>query len=375
MIINQSHLFNIPPEITYLNCAGISPQLNSVTMAGEAAIKKKSYPWSMSSKEWLEDPETLRKLAAEVMQVADKNVALIPSASYGVALAAKNVPIQKGQSIVLLEQQYPSNVYDWINLAGQVSAKIETVKRAQGQGWTAQIIDAINGDTAIVAVPHCHWIDGSFIDLEIVSKKAKSVGAALVIDASQSLGALPIDIGVIKPDFLISVGYKWLMGPYTQGYLYADEKYHERGRPLEYSWLNRQGGDEFAALVNYKGEYKVGARRFDYGESPSFIHVPMAISALQQILDWGVGNINEALKNLTNQISAEALRCGFTVPPNPLGHFIGIQLPTEMINHLRKKLEEEQVYVSFRGGGIRIAPHLYNDLADIQKLFSIIKSC
>lgn len=375
MIINQRHLFNIPAEVTYLNCAGISPQLNAVTQAGKTALQKKSQPWGISSKEWFEDPEMLRKLAAEVMQVEDSHVALIPSASYGLALAANNVPVKKGQSIVLLEQQYPSNVYAWISLAESASAKIKTVSKTDAESWTEQLVAAIDADTAVVAVPNCHWIDGSFIDLELVSKKAKLVGAALVIDASQSLGALPINIAAIKPDFLISVGYKWLMGPYTQGYLYADQKYHQSGTPLEYSWLTRRGSEEFASLVNYQQEYKTGARRFDYGESPSFIHVPMAIKALQQILNWGVEHISETLKHLTDKISADALSCGFTVPRNQAPHFTGIQLPPEMVPQLRRKLEDAQVYIAFRGGCIRIAPHLYNDMADIQKLFSIIRSC
>lgn len=375
MIDNQKHLFDIPAGITYLNCAGMAPQLTSVTLAGKTAVNKKAQPWNISSKEWFEDPEVLRLLAATVMQTAITNVALIPSASYGISVAANNVWITKNKSIVLLDQQYPSNVYAWIALAEKTSAKIKTVSKEGYETWTAALMDSIDDHTGIVAIPNCHWIDGSLIDLEIISQKAKSVGAALVIDASQSLGAYPVNLEKIKPDFLVSVGYKWLMGPYTQGYLYADPKYHQHGIPLEYSWLNRKGSEQFTSLVRYQPEYKAGARRFDFGEYSSFIAVPMAIKGLQQVLGWGVENIRQTLQVLTDKIADEAMFCGLSVPQKRVGHFLGVKIPVQIREELQQKLLRENVYVSFRGDCMRVAPHLYNDIREVEYLFSIIKSC
>jgi selenocysteine lyase/cysteine desulfurase len=103
----------------------------------------------------------------------------------------------------------------------------------------------------------------------------------------------------VQPDFLVAVGYKWLLGPYGLGYLYVAPKWQERGIPLEQSWLTRAGSEDFARLVDYRDKYRPGARRFDMGEFPQFALAPMAMAALRQILAWGVNNIQETISALT----------------------------------------------------------------------------
>src|SRR5581483_5991752 len=115
--------------------------------------------------------------------------------------------------------------------------------------------------TAVVTVSNCHWTDGSLIDLYRVGERARQVGAAFVVDASQSLGAYPVDVARAQPDFLVTVGYKWLMGPYGLSYLYVAPRWRERGVPIEESWLTRAGSEDFARLVDYTESYRDGARR------------------------------------------------------------------------------------------------------------------
>src|SRR5207249_274582 len=172
--------------------------------------------------------------------------------------------------ILVVDQEFPSNVYAWRSLAERNRAQMRVVRRAAGTTWTDSILSDIDDNTAIVAVPHCHWIDGTLVDLERVGARTRAVGAGLVVDASQSLGALPIDVRTVRPDFLVSVGYKWLLGPYGLAYLYVGQQYREAGTPLEHSWLTRDGSDDFARLVEYTTILKPGARRFDAGEYPQF---------------------------------------------------------------------------------------------------------
>ena len=154
---------------------------------------------------------------------------------------------------------------------------------------------------AIVSVPNVHWIDGAFVDLAAIAARCRELGARLVVDGSQSVGALPLDVGAIRPDFLVTVGYKWLLGPFGLGYLYVDERHHA-GEPIEQNWINREGSEDFSRLVDYRDEYQPGARRFDVGQRTSFMLTPMAIAALTQILDWGVETIYRELRAITARI-------------------------------------------------------------------------
>jgi selenocysteine lyase/cysteine desulfurase len=375
-IANARELFEIPDGITYLNCANMAPQLRSVTEAGIAAVRAKATPWKLTASEWFSGAEVLRGLAAQLLNADPEGIAVVPAASYGIAIAAANLPLASGQSIVLIHEEFPSNVYAWRELATKRAGRIVTVRREAGETLTNALLRSIDDRTAIVAVSPCHWTDGSRVDLEQVADRARAVGAGLVIDASQALGANVIDIKRIRPDFLTSVGYKWLLGPYALAYLYAAPKWRDSGRPIEYSWLTRAGSEEFGRLIDYRDDYRPGARRFDMGEFPQFVLAPMATAALRQILAWGVARIESSLAVLTEHIARSAQEIGYVVLPaeERSPHMIGIRhlggVPAALPNVLR----DAKIYVSFRGDSIRIAPHLYNDQNDIERLFKVLRA-
>jgi len=368
-------LFEIPDGITYLNCASMAPQLRSITEAGLRAVRTKASPWNLSGPEWFAGSEELRALAARVMGTDSDGVALVPAASYGIATAAANLPLSRGQTIVILHQQFPSNVYAWYELAKKNGGRVVVAQREPGVDWTEALMRAIDDHTAIVAVPQCHWTDGSKVDLERVGQRVRAVGAALVIDASQSLGASPLGLERVQPEFLTAVGYKWLLGPYGLGYLYVAPKWRESGTPLEQSWIARAGSDDFSRLVDHTDAFRPGARRFDMGESPQFVLVPMAIAALQQILAWGVERIQQTLSLLTERIAQLTADIDYAVLPREQrsAHMIGIRHPRGIPAGLPQLLHDANVFVSVRGDSIRIAPYLYNDAGDIERLFAVLR--
>jgi selenocysteine lyase/cysteine desulfurase len=374
-IPTDRELFEIPDGVTYLNCANMAPQLRSITAAGINAVRAKTIPWTLSAPQWFSGAEELRSLAARVIGADADGVALVPAVSYGIAIAAANLPLASGQTIVVLDQEFPSNVYAWRELAKKKNGRVVTVLRKAGENWTEALLQAIDETTAIVAVPHCHWTDGSKVDLEAVGENTRGVGAALVIDASQSLGASVLDLERVKPDFLTAVGYKWLLGPYGLGYLYVGPKWRESGVPLEQSWLTRAGSEDFSRLVDYTDDYRAGARRFDMGEFPQFVLAPMAIVALKQILAWGVGRIEAALSAMTERVAQLATESNYLVLPaaDRSAHLIGIRPRRGISAELSKALKEANVFVSIRGDSIRVAPHLYNEGKDIDLLFEVLR--
>ena len=374
---SYKHLFEIDNDITYLNCAMMSPLLKSVKEAGIKALEKRAKPWKLTERDWFDDAEILRGKAAKIFQTSENNIALIPSVSYGLATAAKNIfmaspKLKAGKSIIVVEDQFPSNFYVWDNLSKQQDLKLITIKKENDKILTDSILENINSKTGIVAVPNCHWIDGSLIDLEKISEAVKSVGAYLALDLSQSLGVLPVNINKIDPDFAVAVGYKWMLGPYSLGYMYVSPKRQDSGEPLEYNWSTRKGSDDFSKLTGYVSEYQTGARKFDMGESAQFNILQMSIAALDQILQWGVENIQASIKILTDKIS-ENLSNNYEKPLTPhAGHLMAVPIGTRDKELLKKRFKEKKIFVSFRGTSIRIAPHLYNDASDIDRLLECL---
>ncbi len=367
---SQRELFEIPDDIAYLNCAYMSPQLRAVRAIGEEAVARKSRPWEVSPRDFFENSETARKLFAQLLGGDPEGVAIVPSVSYGMAVATANVPLKAGQNVVVLEEQFPSNVYPWRELAKRAGAEVVTVPRPAGHDWTSAVLEHIDERTAVVAVPNCHWTDGSVLDLVRTGEQAREVEATLVVDATQSLGAHPLDVSEVRPDFLVSAAYKWLLGPYSLGFLYVGEAYRE-GVPIEHNWISREGSEDFARLVEYTDAYGPGARRYDVGERSNFVLLPMAIEALRQILAWGVENIAASLRELTALIEGEAEKLGVETVPASMraGHMIGLGLGPEAPRDLAIRLAEENVFVSVRGHNLRVSPHLYNTQRDVERLF------
>ena len=372
-LTNQRELFEIPEEISYLNCAYMSPLLRAAREAGQVAIARKSSPWRIAARDFFEDSEMARRLFAELISADADGVALIPAASYGLSLAAANLPMRPGRRIVLLEDEFPSNVYPWRDLAARVGGSVEVVARPDDFDWTRTLLERIDDRTAVVAVPNCHWTDGSLVDLGRVGKQAREVGAALVVDATQSLGAVPFDVDMVQPDFLVAASYKWLLGPYSLGFVYVAPP-HRAGRPLEFNWIAREDSEDFAGLVNYRDVFQPGARRFDVGERSNFALLPMAMVALRQILDWRVEEVAATLGELTAHIEREGQRLSLHATPSArrAAHMIGLRSDTPLSPDLPARLAAANVYVSVRGNSIRVSPHLYNAAEDVDRLVSAL---
>jgi selenocysteine lyase/cysteine desulfurase len=371
---SQRSLFEIPEDIVYLNCAYMSPQLGSAREIGERAVSRKSRPWEITPDDFFEDSEEVRALFARLVGGDADGVAIVPSVSYGIAVAAANVPVREGQKILILEDQFPSNVYSWRELAARSGAKLVTVPRPGDHDWTRALLEEIDADTAVVAVPNCHWTDGSLVDLARVGGRAREVGAALVVDGIQSIGAHPFDVSEVEPDFLIASTYKWLLGPYGVGFMYVAEKYRE-GKPIEHNWINRHGSEAFSQLVDYQDTFQPGARRYDVGERNNFVLLPMAAGALRQILDWGVENVSETIGTLTDLIEERSAERGIeTIPKERRArHMIGLMLGPDAPDDLATRLTAHDVFVSVRGESVRVSPHLYNTERDVDRLFGVLE--
>ncbi len=375
MIPSQRHLFDIPDEIAYFNCAYMGPLLKTARAAGHAGIDRKSLPWNVSPVDFFTESEKARSLFATLVGASADDIAIISSASYGIATAAKNIPLSRGLKILLLEDQFPSNVYSWMELARASGGEIVTIPTPADYDWTSAVLKAIDDKVAIAALPHNLWTDGALLDLVAIGEKLKVQGAKLVLDVTQSLGAMPLDLARVKPDFLIAAAYKWLLGPYSVGFMYVAPEHHG-GEPLEYNWLNRKGSENFAGLVDYVDEYQPGARRFDMGERANFALMPVAVTALEQILAWGVANIQETLTHKTQDIAARCAGLGLTSLPDDkrAGHFLGLRRDGGLPKDLLDRLKAENIHVSVRGSSMRITPHLFNNEADSDRLLTALEN-
>lgn len=377
---NQRAKFSIPKSVTYLNCAYMSPMLKSVEASGIKGMERKRNPFSISPDDFFSETELLRKEFAKLIGAKDPGrIVVIPSVSYGLAVVAKNIRIGAGEKIIVAAEQFPSNYYPWQRLAADNHSIMQPIHPPDGQKdrgkiWNERILDAIDNTTKMVALGHVHWADGTCFDLEKIRKRTREVGSLLIIDGTQSVGALPFDVRKFQPDALVCGGYKWLMGPYSMGLAYYSEYFND-GVPVEENWMNRNKSEDFTALVNYQSDYQRGALRYEVGEHSNFILVPMMITALRQINKWKPENIQEYCKIISDKAIRQLRENGFWIEDEKFraNHLFGARFPRDISTIATKeKLKRNKIAVSFRGDSMRLAPHVYNTSSDFEKLLKIL---
>ncbi|MEO6989643.1 MAG: aminotransferase class V-fold PLP-dependent enzyme [Aquihabitans sp.] len=371
--------FDLPDDVTYLNCAFMGPVPGSALEAGLMGLARKSRPWTIAPDDFTIPVDQLRAVFARMLGVAGDHdgVAITPSVSYGVSTAAVNLRLEPGQVVVVLDQQFPSDVYAWERLADRQGGSLHRVATPADGDWTAALladIEALGDRVAVVSSPPCHWVDGRTVDLQAVGVACRKVGAALAVDVCQSLGAEPFDVKQVQPDFVFGATYKWLCGPYSIGFMWAAP--HRRGgEPIEHGWTSRANSHCLAGLTDYTSEYQPGARRYDVGEVANFALVPVALSAASMVASWGAENVAEHARRITGLIADGAQDLGLSVDPAHLrsAHIIGLRLGESVdAEALAPALADEAVHVSVRGDAVRVSAHAFNTADDAHRLIEVM---
>ena len=371
----QRHLFDIPSHVAYFNCAYLAPLLTGSLSAGQRGLARKSHPWEIGAEDFFNQSNEARSLFAPLINAQPADIAIIPAASYGLSLAAQNIPLSRGQRMVLLEEQFPSNVYPWMAAAKRTGAIIHTVARPADGNWTPAVLKAINNSTGLVTLPHCHWTDGSMVDLVAVGRHCHGLKIPLVLDVTQSLGVIPLSVAQIKPAFLVAAGYKWLLGPYGTAVMYVAPEY-QKGDPLEYNWIGRERSEDFAGLVNYTPNLRNDASRFDVGERSNFTLLPVLIEALRQISQWGITHIEHTLGAYTQTLVERCKNLGFQTieETHRAPHIAGLRYGGNLPEDVLQRLADRKVFVSKRGSALRISTHLHNNQEDQDRLIHSLET-
>ena len=378
MLTNQKHLFQLPDEITYLNGSYMAPQLRSVEEVGIRELQKKATPYVISENDFFSEKKRLKERFAQLIECADPEcIAIIPSVSYGIATLIKNIEFEKGDEIVLLQEQFPSNYYAWKQLEIERGVVLKTVMAPElevgrAERWNEAVLESISSKTKVVAMPHVHWADGTLFNLKQIRKRTLEEGAYLIIDGTQSVGAMPFSVTEIQPDALICGGYKWLLGAYGLGLAYFGEHFH-KGIPIENNWMNHEGSENFSNLVNYNENFKAKATRYDVGESSNFILTPMLSEAIRQLLEWTPAARQEYCRSITQDALQHLSPKDYFVedPKFRSHHLFGIYPKNDIsIAQFKERLSSKNIVVSYRGNAIRVSPNVYNTTNDIEKLVS-----
>ena len=371
----QRHHFSLPDDFHYLNCAYMGPLPLVAERAGIEGLRAKRFPQAIAPEDFFRPTDELRARFARLINAPEPNrVATVPSVSYAVSTIARNTDVGPGRNVVIVHEQFPGNVYPWRRLVDEKGGELRVVEPVgdgvRGAGWTERILDRIDGGTAAVAMGTVHWTDGTRFDLRAVRERTHEVGAAMILDGTQTVGAVPVDVRELAPDALIVAAYKWLLGPYSLSLAWFGERYLD-GIPLEETWIGRRDSENFAGLVDYVDDYQPGALRFDVGQRSNFALIPALSASLDLVLGWRPARVSDYCRALMADAFPRLRELGLRVEDDRWRspHLFGLGLPQGIdAGRLKESLERHRVGVSFRGSSVRVSPYVYNDSADVEAL-------
>ena len=376
MIKCQKHLFSLDTSEYYLNCAYKSPLLKNGELLAIQALKKERNPSYLKPFDYFNISEEIRTEFSKIINSNKDEVAIIPSSSYGFANVFNNLKIN-GNKAITVENEFPSGYFSIKKWCSEKNIQLETIKRnnLSAQDWNKKIINSIDSDTSVVIISSVHWMNGTKFDLKKIGEKCKNNNTFFIVDGTQSVGALSIDVKDFKIDALICAGYKWLFGPYSMALGYYSSKFND-GIPIEESWMNRTNAQDFSNLTEYDSKYKPMAGRYNVGETTNFILSPIMLNGLKQINSWGINNIESYCEKLSKIVISELSPLGIAFENENYFtyHLFSLGLPKHLnLLTFKKILEKKKIRVSIRGANLRVSINVFNDERDIDKLVETVK--
>jgi selenocysteine lyase/cysteine desulfurase len=381
MLSSQKHLFTLDPSVTYLNNAYRGPLLKSSEDAALKDLIQMRSPHVLRSEDFFSGVERVKNLFGKLVNCSSNQVALVPSTSYGFACVLNNWNPGKGKKAITVMDEFPSGYFSIKRWAEEQDSPLVIIgPEAQineiGKSWNERILSEIDASTGVVLISSVHWMSGVKFDLKEIGKRCHEVGACLVVDGTQSVGVLDIDVTEYQIDALICATYKWLLGPYSLALAYFSERFNE-GKPLEESWLNRTNSKDFSGLTNYQSQFIAGASRYDVGETSHFILLPILEQALIQILNWQPLQIQEYAGKLKDKLVKFQSEKGIFMESSEFSanHLFALPLsPDQDLQQVKHLLEQEKVMVSVRGTTIRVSINVFNEDQDLDRLMELLDS-
>lgn len=320
---------------------------------------------------WHRRVETTRQLAAQLLGADESEVALVHSTTEGIGLVAEGYPWVGGDNVVTLENEFPSNLYPWMNLASR-GVETRRVPPVDGRLDLKALEAACDGRTRIISVSWVGYVSGWRADLDAIAALAKRCGAHLFVDAIQGLGVFPLDVKATPIDFLAADGHKWLLGPEGAGLFYLRREHLDLLRPVGVGWHSVEHASDYSRI---ELNFKPSAGRYEGGTQNMVGFLGLADS-LELLLGLGQQAIGQRLIEITDLACEQLQRAGARISsPREGDHRSGIvsfEMPGKNALEVKHRCLAAGVVLSARGGKLRIAPHAYCNEDDIGRLIEAL---
>ncbi len=362
-------LFPITHSFNYLNHAAVSPPPTPTIAAVESQLRDVNANGSLHYREWVATKERARQLVATMIGARPEQLAFMRNTSDGLSCVANGLRWKSGDNLVTFRKEFPSNVYPWLRIRDTLGVEVRVCEERNGRIDLNELIKLIDARTRVVAISHVQYASGFRADLERIGHAAQRHDALLVVDLIQSLGVIPVDVNSELIDVAAAAGHKWLLTPEGVGLLYLSDRARDRLEPTLVGWISVRDPEDYS---NFSQEWNQGALAWESGTAASSLFYGLEAS-LRLLTEMGIARIEKYLEELTDHLSARLANSSYEVVSSRaseeksqivcIRHKDDVS-PMSVYAHLR----ERHIVTAPRGDRLRISPHLYNTVEEIDAL-------
>ncbi len=363
-------------ETTYFNNASIGPIPERTRRAVDAFTAKRTAPYLLPDRDLAEVLTRARRAVARLINADVEEVGLATNTSHGLNLAARALPLRPGDTVVVSDKEFPANVYPWLMLRDR-GIRVDMVPTTP-KGWPdeAFLLERVEDPSVrVLAVSFVQFSNGYQVDLEALGKACRANGTFLVVDGIQGIGHLPLDVKKLPLDILACGGQKWLLSPWGSGFVYVRKELIDFLEPAVFGWMAFEDTDDFSHLTDYNPTFHSDCRRFENITLPFQDFVGMTES-LDMITELGVDRIAAYLRSVIEPVRQRA-REGVLKLASPYGngHESAIVcVAPDRVAESYHQLKRASVVCSMREGCIRLSPHCYNTIDEMERVATILCS-
>jgi selenocysteine lyase/cysteine desulfurase len=361
-------------ETTYLNNASIGPLPERTRKTLEEFNRRRSAPFQLPDRDIFASMAESRRLAAQLVGAAPEEIALSINTGFGLSLAARALPLHAGDIVLASDREFPANVYPWM-LLKDIGVTLELAPTTP-EGWPdeSRLLDRIRDPRVrVLAVSLVQFSNGYKVDLARLSAATRASGTYLVVDAIQAVGQMPLDLRETPVDVLACGAQKWLLSPWGSGFVYVRRELIRELSPSVTGWMAFEGTDDFTRLTQYNDTLRGDARRFELITLPYQDFAGMNAS-LGLILELGIERIAAHLRRLHTPVVAWAERSGACVVSPQGSHGSGILcVAPANLGEAFRALKAARIICSMREGAIRLSPHAYNTVQEMERVAEILE--
>jgi selenocysteine lyase/cysteine desulfurase len=366
--------FPFTRNVTFLNHASFGPiplrALNKTLEYYDALGLKKVMDMDKVTFKMM---DKIRVLLAKMIKAKPSEIGLVPNTSYGLNIVANGINWKKGDKILLLDIEFPANVYPWLNLRER-GVSIKFIKNKNNFFDIEALLKAIDSRCKLLSLSQVQFFNGFRNDLETIGKICEEKGVFFVVDGIQGVGCLDLDIGKCKIDFLACGGQKWLLSSLGTGFFYLSERSKIKIRPAFFGWLGVDWKLNFTDLLKFNLPPFPASRKFEIGTYP-FSNLWTMYSSLELLSEIGTKKIEKKVLNLLdlliNYLQDSPYQMKSSLDPK---HRSGIfSFSTKDCSKLHRLLSRKKILSSFRENSIRVSPHFYNSAEEIERLIQVLK--